>query len=172
MITQQKGFFFAIFASSIMLSSVLIFSFIAFVFRNGFIQPNAAHQHTQNYELMHNYRGPFENATMWNNPGWSGKFSMGAIQSILHEEGKFLWSLSKLVVDSALSFSRYRGPIYNWNTQNISYADPRNYRPDYVPAMYENFEFGDKIMISYGPNNDTLLVSKNTLRNEEMHALY
>lgn len=100
-----------------MLSSLLIFSFIAFVFRIGFIQPNAANT-SPNYELMHNYRGPFENSTLstWNNPGWSGKFSMGAIQSILHEERKFIWSFSKLLMDSALSFSRYRGPVYNWNT--------------------------------------------------------
>lgn len=35
MIAQQKGFFFAIFALSILLSAILIVSFMAFVFRFG-----------------------------------------------------------------------------------------------------------------------------------------
>lgn len=40
MISKQKGFLFAIFVSSILLSALFIFSFVAFVFKLGFTKPD------------------------------------------------------------------------------------------------------------------------------------
>ena len=40
MISQQKGFLFAIFASSLVLSAIFILSFVAFIFKLGFTKPN------------------------------------------------------------------------------------------------------------------------------------
>jgi len=51
MIQSQKGFFFAIFASSIIISTLLIISFTVFVFKFGFTQPNPFNQ-AQNYNVL------------------------------------------------------------------------------------------------------------------------
>jgi len=92
MISQQKGFFFAIFASSIILSALLILSFMAFVFRMGFATPGQAGQ-MSNYDLMHSIQGHLHNAT-WETPLWSGRFSIGAIHSMISEETKFFKNLT------------------------------------------------------------------------------
>ena len=61
MLQKQKGFLFAIFVSSILLSAVFIFSFVAFVFKLGFTKPDPL-QGNQSYSV-------FGNSTA---PGWTG----------------------------------------------------------------------------------------------------
>jgi hypothetical protein len=51
MIQSQKGFFFTIFAASVLLSTLLILSFVAFVFKFGFSQPDP-YSSIPNYTLI------------------------------------------------------------------------------------------------------------------------
>ena len=86
---------FAIFVSSILLSAILIVSFVAFVFKLGLFQSQGDYQGLRGSESM---LSQFE---MFNSPiiresyaygalgTWSGRLGLGTIQGILHEESKF-----------------------------------------------------------------------------------
>lgn len=91
MLAQQKGFYFAIFASSILLSAILIVSFMAFVFRYG-ISPKSSYTGA-NYNLINNLQTKFANST-WETQNWTGSFSFGSIGSLLSDETQYFKNLS------------------------------------------------------------------------------
>jgi hypothetical protein len=125
MISKQKGFFFGIFASSVLVSSLLIISFVATVFRLGFVQPDPQNV-SSNYDLIHTISGHLQNSS-WETPGWSGKLSIGAIHDLLAEETKFFKNLTRLVYDSTLtgrSGERAEGQVTDWkNSKNMAILD-------------------------------------------------
>ena len=78
MISQQKGFLFAIFASSIVLSAIFILSFVAFVFKLGFNKPDPflANNNYSIYNFESEMNQTMFRAQGWyipqSNPGWTG----------------------------------------------------------------------------------------------------
>jgi hypothetical protein len=90
MLAKQKGFYFAIFASSILLSAILIISFMTFVFRYG-ISPNKINGGS-NYDLIYNFQTKFTNST-WETKDWTGSFSFGSISSLLNQETMYFKNL-------------------------------------------------------------------------------
>jgi hypothetical protein len=79
MISKQKGFLFAIFACSILISTLFIFSFVAFVFKMGFTKPDPM-QANLSFTL-------FGNST---NPGWTGYLNSNIIQQLMLDDLKYL----------------------------------------------------------------------------------
>ena len=86
MVSQQKGFLFAIFASSVVLSAIFILSFIAFVFKLGFTKPDPLLLNS-NYSI-YNFESEL-NQTLQNaqgrylassNPGWQGYLNTHLVQ--------------------------------------------------------------------------------------------
>jgi len=69
----------------------------------------------------------------------------------------------------------FKGPVFNWNTKETSTLE-QIYKPSFdLTNPYDAFaeyDFESKVMINYGNTNEKLLVSRHTLRNEEMHFLY
>lgn len=86
MITHQRGFFFAIFATSFMISAMLIFNFVGFVFKIGFSKPDPFNQ-ASSYHIINNIQGPYI-PYHWETPGWSGRFALGTIHNLLADETK------------------------------------------------------------------------------------
>ena len=82
MIAKQKGFYFALFALSILLSALVIVSFMAFIFRFGV---NQTLNQGYNYDLLFNITNSLYDAT-WQSPIWTGRFSFGTVAEILKEE--------------------------------------------------------------------------------------
>lgn len=120
MITKQKGFLFAIFGGSIILSVLLIASFMAFVFKFGFAQNNEF-THSSNYDLVSHIKSYCVNTATWITPGWSGKFSLGSIYSMLSDETMWYRNVTSLQYDYTIGLitSSYRN-----NMVNMSYINP------------------------------------------------
>lgn len=85
MIAKQKGFYFALFALSILLSALVVVSFLAFFFRNGV--KNSSFQ-GYNYDLLFNITNSLFDST-WESPIWMGRFSFGSVSDILQEETQY-----------------------------------------------------------------------------------
>ena len=98
MIQSQTGFFYAIFASSIIISILLIFSFTVFVFKYGFTQPNPFYQ-AQNYKVLQStdFEGmqAFKNTSQLNYtpPSWTGRFSIDQVNKFMESETKYFVDL-------------------------------------------------------------------------------
>jgi hypothetical protein len=77
MLSKQKGFLFAIFASSILLSTLFIFSFVAFVFKMGFTKPDPLTVN-QNFSIFNNNLNSTANLFS-KTPGWTGYLNSNII---------------------------------------------------------------------------------------------
>ena len=127
MVSQQKGFLFAIFASSVVLSAIFILSFIAFVFKLGFTKPDPLLLNS-NYSI-YNFESEL-NQTLQNaqgrylatsNPGWQGYLNTHLVQQLLIDEGKYLKSFSNLLHDYQIIIFNFFGANTRRNTN--SYAN-------------------------------------------------
>jgi len=83
MIKQQKGFYLALFATSILLSALFVVSFMAYIFRNGVTSKDQ--ETASNYDVIFNLTNTLYNAT-WESPVWAGRFSFGHVAEMLGEE--------------------------------------------------------------------------------------
>ena len=117
MISQQKGFLFAIFASSLVLSAIFILSFVAFIFKLGFTKPNPFLVNN-NYSI-YNFESQI-NATLQkvhdryipnSNPGWSGHLNSYLVQQMVNDEGKYLKSFHNLLHDYQIMIFNFFGPL-------------------------------------------------------------
>lgn len=115
MISKQKGFLFAIFVSSILLSALFIFSFVAFVFKLGFSKPDPL-QGNQNYSV-------FGNST---SPGWTGYLNSSMIHQLLGDEQKYFRSFPELISDYQTSMESYFGVSSHRNIGLKKYSDSYN----------------------------------------------
>ena len=96
MIAQQKGFYFSLFACSIMFSAIIIIGFMAFVFR--FKVVSGENPGSANYGLFFNISSKYYDLT-WATPAWSPSFNFGQIEQILTDETNSFRNLTNLLID-------------------------------------------------------------------------
>ena len=99
MISSQKGFFVSIFASSFLLSTVLIVAFVAALFKLGFEKPNPFIAAT-NFSLV-GFVSKHLSQAFWMTPPWSGKLSLGAIHDLVSQEVQPLRNLTTVLLQAS-----------------------------------------------------------------------
>lgn len=130
MISQQKGFLFAIFASSILLSAIFIFSFVAFVFKLGFTKPDPLLAN-QNFSIFNNDLNSTRNIFS-KNPGWTGYLNSNIIHQLLNDEQKYFRSFSHLLHDYHLTFSSFFGATSHRNLGFKRYNSSDSYNRNFA----------------------------------------
>ena len=191
MIQSQKGFFFAIFASSFVISTLLIISFTVFVFNFGFTQPNPFNQ-TLNYNVLQS--SDFDNFQAYKNtsnlsgvqPSWSGTFTMGAIQRYLKPDTKYFMDLKHYFYEAVVgniqprlgssNFSRAAYEIRNakkFGYQALQMPQEDIFEVDLDVDLHDVKMFTNTIPKSGATQiGKNIIMNKSAGRNEEMHQLY